>query len=189
MLILRLYEGIFLFFLIFTHFLLIFYSLFAHLLLILDLLLVLFLAFLSHLDFSFFTLFQKVVLGNFAETGKGWKNSPWDCVLVQNDVSSVFLFPLQPPFVPRIFTPNPLWRRWAFLTGLGRPVDIRGGLAWAGIAPPWVGGSVPTFLTLMGEGPKAHVTVLFSRAPLLYVQSILGCLSNIRLPRQDLVTA
>lgn len=67
----RLYEGIFLFLLIFTHFLLIFYSLFAHFLLILDLLLVLFLAFLSHLDFSFFTLFQKVVLGNFAETGKG----------------------------------------------------------------------------------------------------------------------
>lgn len=65
----------------------------------------------------------------------------------------------------------------------------RGVAAWAGIAPPWVGGSVPTFLTLMGEGPRAHVTVLFSRAPLLYVQSILGCLSNIRLPRQDLVTA
>lgn len=57
-------------------FLLIF-AFFAHflldllLVLLLGLLLVFFLAFLSHLDFSFFTLFQKVVLGNFAETGKG----------------------------------------------------------------------------------------------------------------------
>lgn len=57
-------------FLLIFAFLLIFYLIF-YLFFYLVFYLFFFLAFLSHLDFSFFTLFQKVVLGNFAETGKG----------------------------------------------------------------------------------------------------------------------